>query len=40
MCGKTYKAGDSGGNYMSIAYSGMSKKCHNNFDYARKALGE
>ena len=40
MCGKTYKAGDSGGNYMSIAYSGMCKKCHNNYDYARKALGK
>ena len=32
VCGKKYYAGDAGGNYMSIAWSGMCKSCKKNYD--------
>lgn len=38
-CGRTYEAGDSGGNFMSIARTGMCKNCYNNFKWAQDALG-
>ena len=38
VCGKTYYAGDSGGNYMSIAKSGMCVSCHDSFQGAKDAL--
>ena len=28
VCGRKYYAGDAGGNYMKIAYSGMCKSCY------------
>jgi len=31
VCGKRYYAGDAGGNYMKIAYSGMCKKCYSRY---------
>ena len=39
-CGRTYEAGDSGGNYMNIARTGMCKNCYNNFKWAQDALGK
>ncbi|MBQ6646134.1 MAG: hypothetical protein IJM56_05580 [Clostridia bacterium] len=38
VCRKSYKAGDSGGNYMSIARSGMCVSCYNSFLGAKDAL--
>ena len=38
-CGRTFEAGDSGGNYMSIARTGMCKNRYNNFKWAQDALG-
>ena len=38
-CGRTFEAGDSGGNYMSIARTHMCKNCYNNFQWAQEALG-
>ena len=38
-CGRSYSAGDIGGNYMSIARTGMCKNCYNNFKWAQDALG-
>lgn len=32
-CGRSYKAGDAGGNYMSIAKSGLCKNCNSNREY-------
>ena len=37
-CGRSYSAGDSGGNYRSIAWTGMCKNCYNNFKWAQSAL--
>lgn len=39
-CGRTYEAGDSGGNYMSIAKTHMCKKCYNNYKTMQAALGK
>lgn len=39
MCGRSWKAGDTGGNYMSIALSGMCKNCETNYKWAQSALG-
>lgn len=39
-CGRSYKVGDSGGNYMSIAKTHMCKKCYNNYKTMRAALGK
>lgn len=38
-CGRSFPAGDSGGNYMSIARTGMCKNCYNNYQWGKKALG-
>lgn len=38
VCRKSYKAGDSGGNYMSIARSGMCVSCNSSFHGAKDAL--
>ena len=39
-CGRTYEAGDSGGNFMSIARTGMCKNCYENFKWGQKAIGK
>lgn len=39
-CGRTFEAGDSEGNYMSIARTHMCKNCYNNFQWAQEALGK
>ena len=39
VCGRSWSAGDSGGNYMSIARSGMCVNCHNNYEYGQSMLG-
>lgn len=38
-CGRTYEAGDSGGNYMSIARTHMCKNCARNYETMRDWLG-
>lgn len=38
-CGRTYQAGDNGGNFMNIAKTSMCKNCYNNFKWAQSALG-
>lgn len=38
-CGRTFKAGDSAGNYKNIARTGMCNNCYNNFKWAQNALG-
>ena len=30
-CGRTFEAGDSAGNFMNIARSGMCNNCYNNY---------
>ena len=32
-CGRTYKAGDAGGNFMNIAKTGLCKNCNSNREY-------
>ncbi len=39
MCGRSWNSGDSGGNYMSIALSGMCKSCKSNYKWSQAALG-
>ena len=39
VCGRSWSAGDSGGNYMSIARTHMCVNCYNNFVYAQKVSG-
>lgn len=39
MCGRSWNSGDSGGNYMSIALSGMCKNCKSNYKWSQAALG-
>ena len=39
-CGRTYEAGDSGGNYMSIARTHMCKNCSRNYKSMQEALGK
>ena len=39
-CGRSWEAGDSGGNFMSIARTNMCKNCYNNFKWAQDALGK
>ena len=39
-CGRTYEAGDSGGNFMNIARTGMCKRCYNNFQWGQAATGK
>lgn len=38
-CGRSFKSGDSGGNFMSIAKTTMCKNCYNNYKWANNALG-
>ena len=38
-CHRTYYAGDSAGNYMNIARTGMCNNCYDNFKWAQDALG-
>ncbi|MBQ9044471.1 MAG: hypothetical protein IJ112_00820 [Oscillospiraceae bacterium] len=38
-CGRSFPAGDSGGNYMSIARTGMCKNCYNNYQWGKDAIG-
>lgn len=37
-CGRSYSAGDAGGNYRSITWTGMCKNCYNNFKWAKNAI--
>ena len=37
--GRSFKAGDSGGNFMNIARTNMCKNCYNNYKWAQDALG-
>ena len=37
-CGRTYAPGDSGGNYMNIARTGMCNNCYGNFEWAQSIL--
>ena len=39
-CGRTFQAGDNGGNYMSIARTGMCKNCYENFKWGMNAIGK
>jgi len=39
ICGRSYAAGDSGGNFMNIAKTGMCKNCYNNYKYISGAIG-
>ena len=39
-CGRSYEAGDAGGNFMNIARTGMCKNCYNNYQWAQKAAGK
>jgi hypothetical protein len=39
-CHRTYEAGDKGGNYKSIARSGMCKNCKSNYESLTDALGK
>ncbi len=34
-CGRTWEAGDDGGNFMQIAKSGMCKTCYNNYMWGK-----
>ena len=38
-CGRTFQAGDSGGNYMNIAKTGMCKNCYGNYQWGKDAIG-
>ena len=38
-CGRSFKAGDSGGNFVNIARTNMCKNCYNNYKWAQDALG-
>lgn len=38
-CKRTYEAGDSGGNYMSIARTNLCKNCYNNYKWGQAAMG-
>jgi len=38
-CGRSYEAGDSGGNFMNIARTGMCKNCYDNFKWGQSVLG-
>lgn len=38
-CGRTFQAGDSGGNYKNIARTGMCNNCYGNFQWGQKAIG-
>lgn len=37
-CDRKYYAGDVGGNYMSIARTGMCKNCYNNYKFTQETL--
>lgn len=39
-CGRQFEAGDSGGNYMNIAKTGMCKNCYNNYNSMSEFLGK
>ncbi len=39
VCGRTFEAGDPGGNFRSIVTTNMCKQCYKNFEYAMKATG-
>lgn len=39
-CGRSWNAGDPGGNYMSIAKTSMCKNCYNNFKWAEGVKDE
>ena len=38
-CGRSWEAGDSGGNYMNITRTGMCKNCYNNYKWVQEQLG-
>lgn len=37
-CGRSFSAGDIGGNYRSISRTGMCKNCCSNFKWAQSAI--
>ena len=39
-CGRTYEAGDSAGNFKSIAKSGMCNRCLKNYYVMSEAVGK
>ena len=39
-CGRSWEAGDVGGNYKNISRTGMCKNCYNNYNWAQGALGK
>ena len=38
-CGRSFPAGDDGGNFMNIAKTGMCKNCYNNFQWGKQFIG-
>ena len=40
VCGRTFEAGDPGGNFRSIVSTNMCKQCYKNFEYGMKATGK
>ena len=40
VCGRVFEAGDSAGNYKSIARTHMCVNCYNNYQWAQDALGK
>ena len=40
VCGRSFQAGDSGGNFKSISYRNMCVNCYNNFQWGQSALGK
>lgn len=38
-CGRTFEAGDSDGNFMNIARTGMCNNCYENYQWGQKAIG-
>lgn len=39
VCGRSWSAGDSGGNFRSISRTHMCVNCYNNYQYSQKMLG-
>lgn len=39
-CGRTFQAGDSAGNYMNIARTGMCNNCYNNYQWGKEYIGQ
>ena len=40
VCGRTFEAGDAGGNYRNIAKTHMCNNCYSNYLWAQDALGQ